>query len=148
MKQDTAADLADKIEALVRAVIHEAAPHSTAESYLDMVDAKNELADAIQASTLSTHVQAVLDAGFDVVLQPKVDHAPSPSWSSQWGRSPMQQALDYDEELEMIKSQQLTVVCAWCGNHMSGPITHQPNSTTQVSHGICSSCEEGLNAET
>ena len=34
--------------------------------------------------------------------------------------------------------EELSVYCAWCGKHISGPQRVDPNQ--QVSHGICSDC--------
>lgn len=33
----------------------------------------------------------------------------------------------------------LTVICAWCKTHLSGPTTSAPD---RVSHGICGACAE------
>jgi hypothetical protein len=32
----------------------------------------------------------------------------------------------------------MTVICAWCGCHMSGPASNDPD---KVSHGICPACK-------
>lgn len=38
----------------------------------------------------------------------------------------------------------LTVVCAWCKTHLSGPTTNEPD---RVSHGICKDCAKGMTDE-
>ena len=38
----------------------------------------------------------------------------------------------------------LTIMCGWCGKHLSGPKTDDQN---QVSHGICKKCRRAMDAE-
>lgn len=38
-------------------------------------------------------------------------------------------------------STEITVICAWCNKHLSGPPLVVPGSIT-ISHGICKECGE------
>ena len=38
----------------------------------------------------------------------------------------------------------MSVYCGWCGKHLSGPQTDDPD---KVSHGICKDCRKAQDAE-
>lgn len=37
-----------------------------------------------------------------------------------------------------------TVICAWCGKHLSGPATTNPE---EITHGICAECKAKMEQE-
>lgn len=43
-----------------------------------------------------------------------------------------------------MKESDLTVLCGWCGKHLRGPNTSDPQ---RISHGICAACEAKLTKE-